>query len=73
MKITYNYANFLGVFTSLSQKSASASSTLTTKVFLVNFTQVKAYVVSSSGEKAKDPIFGLTMASSSQASDDIFR
>ncbi|CAO2818961.1 unnamed protein product [Amaranthus hypochondriacus] len=34
---------------------------------------VKAYVVSSSGEKAKDPIFGLTMASSSQASDDIFR
>lgn len=34
---------------------------------------VRAYVVGGSGEKAKDPIFGLTMGSSSQASDDIFR
>ncbi|KNA21922.1 hypothetical protein SOVF_038760 [Spinacia oleracea] len=34
---------------------------------------VKACVVRGSGEKAKDPIFGLTMGSSSQASDDIFR
>uniref|UniRef100_A0A803MFR1 AB hydrolase-1 domain-containing protein n=1 Tax=Chenopodium quinoa TaxID=63459 RepID=A0A803MFR1_CHEQI len=35
--------------------------------------EVKAYVVRSSGEKAKDPIFGLTMGSSSQGSDDVFR
>ncbi|KAL2935703.1 Epoxide hydrolase 3 [Bienertia sinuspersici] len=34
---------------------------------------VKACVVSSAAEKAKDPIFGLKMGSSSQASDDIFR
>ncbi|KMT10130.1 hypothetical protein BVRB_5g118930 [Beta vulgaris subsp. vulgaris] len=34
---------------------------------------VKAYVVGGSGEKAKDPIFGLAMGSSSQSSDDIFR
>lgn len=34
---------------------------------------VKAFVVRGSGEKAKDPIFGLTMGSSSQASDDFFR
>ncbi|KAJ8449033.1 hypothetical protein Cgig2_004088 [Carnegiea gigantea] len=34
---------------------------------------VQAYLVCGSGEKAKDPIFGLKMASSSQASDDVFR
>ncbi|KAL8143844.1 hypothetical protein V2J09_016876 [Rumex salicifolius] len=34
---------------------------------------VKAYDVGSPGEKAKDPIFGLKMASSSQVTDDIFR
>ncbi|KAF5746246.1 Alpha/beta-Hydrolases superfamily protein isoform 1 [Tripterygium wilfordii] len=34
---------------------------------------VKAYFVPGTGEKAKDPIFGLTMGASSQASDDIFR
>ncbi|KAJ4843226.1 hypothetical protein Tsubulata_008730 [Turnera subulata] len=40
------------------------------------FTQgkiVKAYPVGGSGEKAKDPIFGLKMGASSQASDDVFR
>ncbi|XP_015088455.1 uncharacterized protein LOC107031556 isoform X1 [Solanum pennellii] len=34
---------------------------------------VKAYPVSGTGEKAKDPIFGLTMGESSQASSDHFR
>lgn len=34
---------------------------------------VKAYPVSGTGEKAKDPIFGLTMGGSSQASSDLFR
>lgn len=39
----------------------------------VTLIQVKAYPVSSSGEKAKDPIFGLTMGQSSQAASDLFR
>ncbi|KAK2649739.1 hypothetical protein Ddye_017228 [Dipteronia dyeriana] len=34
---------------------------------------VKAHTVSGSGEKAKDPLFGLTMGASSQASADLFR
>ncbi|KAF2602605.1 hypothetical protein F2Q70_00027147 [Brassica cretica] len=34
---------------------------------------VKAHRVGGSGEEAKDPIFGLTMGSSSQASKDVFR
>lgn len=34
---------------------------------------VKAHPVSGTGEKAKDPIFGLTMGGSSQASVDLFR
>ncbi|KAI3946597.1 hypothetical protein MKX01_014455 [Papaver californicum] len=34
---------------------------------------VKAHPVYGTGEKAKDPIFGLTMAGSSQASTDVFR
>ncbi|CAK9139443.1 unnamed protein product [Ilex paraguariensis] len=34
---------------------------------------VKAHPVFGSGEKAKDPFFGLTMGGSSQASDDLFR
>ncbi|GAB2234620.1 hypothetical protein Droror1_Dr00003877 [Drosera rotundifolia] len=34
---------------------------------------VKAHPVSDPGEKAKDPIFGLAMGASSQASDDVFR
>ncbi|XAR60873.1 Haloalkane dehalogenase [Bertholletia excelsa] len=34
---------------------------------------VKAHPVFGSGKKAKDPIFGLTMGSGSQASDDVFR
>ncbi|KAL1293365.1 hypothetical protein AAHE18_19G067400 [Arachis hypogaea] len=34
---------------------------------------VKAYSSSGSGEKAKDPIFGLTMGAGSQASSDFFR
>ncbi|XP_055812934.1 uncharacterized protein LOC129882584 isoform X2 [Solanum dulcamara] len=34
---------------------------------------VKAHPVSGTGEKAKDPIFGLTMGGSSQASSDLFR
>ncbi|KAL8087660.1 hypothetical protein AgCh_037708 [Apium graveolens] len=34
---------------------------------------VKAHPVSGTGEKAKDPIFGLTMGGSSQASADLFR
>ncbi|CAA0833543.1 alpha/beta-Hydrolases superfamily protein [Striga hermonthica] len=34
---------------------------------------VKAHPVGGSGEKAKDPIFGLAMAGSSQASSDLFR
>ncbi|KAJ4730370.1 Alpha/beta hydrolase fold [Melia azedarach] len=34
---------------------------------------VKAHPVFSSGEKAKDPIFGLTMGSASQTSEDVFR
>lgn len=35
--------------------------------------QVKAHPVLGSGEKAKDPIFGLTMGVSSQAPSDVFR
>lgn len=35
--------------------------------------QVKAHSVSGSGDKAKDPIFGLTMGAGSQASTDLFR
>lgn len=34
---------------------------------------VKAYPVGGTGEKAKDPIFGLTMGTGSQASGDVFR
>ncbi|KAI5423096.1 hypothetical protein KIW84_046189, partial [Lathyrus oleraceus] len=34
---------------------------------------VKAYSIPGTGEKAKDPIFGLTMGNSSQASGDRFR
>ncbi|KAG6415505.1 hypothetical protein SASPL_122917 [Salvia splendens] len=34
---------------------------------------VKAHLVGGTGEKAKDPIFGLAMAGSSQASTDLFR
>ncbi|KAH6810914.1 alpha/beta-Hydrolases superfamily protein [Perilla frutescens var. frutescens] len=34
---------------------------------------VKAHPVGGTGEKAKDPIFGLAMAGSSQASTDLFR
>ncbi|PPD87635.1 hypothetical protein GOBAR_DD15404 [Gossypium barbadense] len=34
---------------------------------------VKAYPVGGTGEKAKDPIFGLTMGAGSQASGDVFR
>lgn len=34
---------------------------------------VKAYAAFGSGEKAKDPIFGLAMGADSQASTDIFR
>lgn len=34
---------------------------------------VKAHRVGGSGEEVKDPIFGLTMGSSSQASKDVFR
>ncbi|XP_021907245.1 uncharacterized protein LOC110821632 isoform X2 [Carica papaya] len=34
---------------------------------------VKAHSVSGSGDKAKDPIFGLTMGAGSQASTDLFR
>ncbi|MBA0715426.1 hypothetical protein Golax_014323 [Gossypium laxum] len=34
---------------------------------------VKAYQVGGTGEKAKDPIFGLTMGAGSQASGDVFR
>ncbi|KAL3517901.1 hypothetical protein ACH5RR_020490 [Cinchona calisaya] len=34
---------------------------------------VKAHTVGGTGEKAKDPIFGLTMGGGSQASADIFR
>eukprot|EP00262_Sarcandra_glabra_P000088 TRINITY_DN10119_c0_g1_i1.p1 TRINITY_DN10119_c0_g1~~TRINITY_DN10119_c0_g1_i1.p1 ORF type:complete len:410 (+),score=67.85 TRINITY_DN10119_c0_g1_i1:40-1230(+) len=34
---------------------------------------VKAHSVFGSGEKARDPIFGLTMGASSQASADVFR
>lgn len=34
---------------------------------------VKAHPVLGSGEKAKDPIFGLTMGVSSQAPSDVFR
>lgn len=44
--------------------------------FLVTniISQVKAHpVYGNSGEKAKDPIFGLTMGGSSQASTDVFR
>jgi len=41
--------------------------------FIIIIVQVQAYLVRGSGEKAKDPIFGLKMASSSQASDDVFR
>lgn len=35
--------------------------------------KVKAHSVGGTGEKAKDPIFGLEMAGSSQASTDLFR
>ncbi|KAL0435215.1 UNVERIFIED_CONTAM: Haloalkane dehalogenase [Sesamum radiatum] len=35
--------------------------------------EVKAHPVGGTGEKAKDPIFGLAMAGSSQASTDLFR
>ncbi|XP_052302670.1 uncharacterized protein LOC7469371 isoform X1 [Populus trichocarpa] len=35
--------------------------------------QVKAHPVSGSGDKAKDPIFGLKMGAASQASNDLFR
>ncbi|XP_031123427.1 uncharacterized protein LOC116026116 [Ipomoea triloba] len=34
---------------------------------------VKAHPVNGSGEKAKDPIFGLTMGAGSQSSSDLFR
>ncbi|KAM7265956.1 hypothetical protein ACFE04_003639 [Oxalis oulophora] len=34
---------------------------------------VKAYPVGGAGEKAKDPVFGLTMGSGSQSSTDLFR
>ncbi|KAJ0111645.1 hypothetical protein Patl1_03141 [Pistacia atlantica] len=34
---------------------------------------MKAHPVSGSGEKAKDPVFGLTMGAASQASADVFR
>ncbi|MCI22075.1 hypothetical protein A2U01_0043250, partial [Trifolium medium] len=34
---------------------------------------VKAYSTPGTGEKAKDPIFGLTMGTSSQATGDRFR
>lgn len=34
---------------------------------------VKAHPVSGSGDKAKDPIFGLQMGAASQASNDLFR
>ncbi|MCL7024565.1 hypothetical protein MKW94_027810 [Papaver nudicaule] len=34
---------------------------------------IKAHPVYGTGEKAKDPIFGLTMAGSSQSSTDVFR
>lgn len=35
--------------------------------------QVKAFPVLGSGEKAKDPFFGLTMGSGSQSPADVFR
>ncbi|XP_050145852.1 ubiquitin-like-conjugating enzyme ATG10 isoform X2 [Malus sylvestris] len=35
--------------------------------------EVKAYAAFGSGEKAKDPIFGLAMGADSQASTDVFR
>ncbi|KAL3828964.1 hypothetical protein ACJIZ3_017766 [Penstemon smallii] len=34
---------------------------------------VKAHIVGGTGEKAKDPIFGLAMSGSSQSSTDLFR
>lgn len=34
---------------------------------------MKAHPVSGSGDKAKDPIFGLKMGAASQASNDLFR
>ena len=34
---------------------------------------VKAHPVGGSGEKAKDPIFGLAMSSTSQVSPDVYR
>jgi hypothetical protein len=34
---------------------------------------VKAYTALGSGEKAKDPIFGLAMGADSQAAADVFR
>ncbi|XP_077227325.1 alpha/beta-Hydrolases superfamily protein isoform X2 [Tasmannia lanceolata] len=37
------------------------------------FDAVKAHPVRGSGEKARDPIFGLTMGTSSQAAADVFR
>lgn len=43
------------------------------KLQIYNQIQVKAHPVSGTGEKAKDPIFGLTMGSSSQASADLLR
>lgn len=35
--------------------------------------KVKAHPVNGTGEKAKDPIFGLTMGAGSQSSSDLFR
>ncbi|KAJ0112918.1 hypothetical protein Patl1_03151 [Pistacia atlantica] len=35
--------------------------------------EMKAHPVSGSGEKAKDPVFGLTMGAASRASADVFR
>jgi len=40
--------------------------------FLIYY-QVKAYSIPGTGEKAKDPIFGLAMGSGSQATGDRFR
>ena len=37
------------------------------------FLKVKAHSIMGAGEKAKDPIFGLTMGGGSQATGDLFR
>jgi len=37
------------------------------------FFKVKAHSIMGAGEKAKDPIFGLTMGAGSQATGDLFR